>query len=59
MMRKKPVKRSTRPQAGTPRKRGDVPPMPSDPRELAQAMFEVADYKMFGGRKNTGDGNVK
>ncbi len=26
-------------------------PMPTDPRELATAMFRQADHKMFGGAK--------
>ena len=38
----------------TPKKkkpRTVYPPMPDDPKVLAKAMFDVADQKMFGGRK--------
>ena len=34
-----------------PQKKREDRPMPTDPRELATAMFRQADIKMFGGVK--------
>ena len=48
MLRKKLLTKLVR--AVTPKKKEKTvyPPMPADPKELAKAMFEVADRNAFG-----------